>query len=1005
MRLLRGFVRVVLVATAALWASASFGQTTTASLRGTIRSQEGRPVADVIVRARSLESGRVRAAVSDALGKYRFDLIQPGTWMIWAQVPGSPAGAEREVTLGLLQTVVLDITVGPVAEETVTVVAQRPLIDPLQTGGVLRIDGEQAAELPLAGRVVTDLALLDSAVASSAPGDFFGERGTVFTVNGQSGRANTFLVDGMDNNDQTSNTSMNAPFSQLVIREFVVETRNFAPEFGRASGGILNIITERGSNENTGELFFQGIAPRLSETGDFVSMLPNQERLDGKPERLQTGLRLGGPLVRDRAFWFFAYEHRESDEVVPFTGVDRDGLPGGWTVAPGRGDSAFFRSDFNLGDSQLMVRLSLDDSETNDLLVAGRRTPEAGFELDEQDLQLAASLTTPLSGTVFNEARLLYGTSTFDQAANSDRPGVERPSGIFGGNSLNGQARDEIRLQLVENLTWLKGNHTAKFGFDILRSTTEVRTRFNPNGNFLYDTDLPYEPGDCLPPRDLNVSQVDPNDLFKPIPCDGDPNIDDDGDGILNEPGIIGTYPVVYSLVLPGRSSATLRDARFGLFIQDSWQATPSFLLEYGLRYDLSTYTLPRGASVSSTIRNGGAKRDTNNVAPRASFSWAPGDEGRFILRGGAGIFYDKLVMSFPAVAAITSGTEIGLIFPQGFAFEITEDLVEQIGVDVLKQGLVFPKNLILRFSTGPEMETPYTVQYSLGGEIGFGARGALSATVTRALGYNIPQMVDLNPVVNPRPLTFPTHANDTVNVGSLATIVTEGRSWYSALDLGWRWRGRANWYRAGYTWSKALDTGPDPLKGGIYLPPSADNLDAERGRADGDRRHRFTLSGGTHLPIWDLRLSGIVQAATGIPFNVTTGNDDNMDGFATDRPDGVARNTGADTNLKQVNALRKNAGLKPVSDLEEPYFLQVDLRVAKPFAVRGGRNPLELFLQVFNLFDRTNGGPVEGSVLSRNFGEPVGMLGPPRTVELGFHLGFGAPPDAPPTPALEPGE
>src|SRR5262249_19520790 len=158
-------------------------------------------------------------------------------------------------------------------------------------------------------------------------------------------------------------------------------------------------------------------------------------------------------------------------------------------------------------------------------------------------------------------------------------------------------------------------------------------------------------------------------------------------DGVIDEPGIIGTYPVVYQLI-EGRPAATLRDTRAALFAQDTWRAGSKLVLDYGLRYDVSTFTLPASAAVPSKVPNGGDGSDRNNVAPRLGLAWTPDAAGKWVVRAGAGIFYDKIVLGFPAVAAITSGTQIGLIFPQGFTFEINEKVVEQVGVKTLKQGL-----------------------------------------------------------------------------------------------------------------------------------------------------------------------------------------------------------------------------------------------------------------------------------------------------------------------------
>jgi hypothetical protein len=961
-------------------------QSTSGSLTGVVHGLDGLPLPGATVLARSEETGTERAARTDAEGRYRIDLLSPGIWTISARLGDGNPGPPQTVAVALQQTVVLDLTIAPLVSETVTVSAPTPVLDRERTGGELSIRGMAAADLPIAGRQVTDLALLDASVRPSAPTDFYGEWGTVFIINGQSGRANSFLVDGLDNNDLTSNTTLNAPFSAQVIREFKVLTHQFAPEFGRASGGIVNIITRQGTNDRTLDVFAQGITRGLSHPGEFVESLPNPSGMEETGGRFQAGFALGGPFRRDKSFYFLSYEHGEKSAVAPFTGVGRDGIAGGIEEQPATEDNLFFRADMAVGESgTLMLRASGDTRSAEGLRVSGRNTPETGFAAEEQDAQVVAALTTVISPTLMNEARLLVGTSGFEQDANSSRPGVDRPSGVFGGNNLNYQERDEDRLQLVDNVTWQAGRHTWKFGVDAIRSHTDIETRFNPNGNFYYATDRPFEPSDC---GNLDTSEVDLDNPYNPVYCFGDPNgIDDDGDGVVDEQGVIGTYPVFYQLI-DGAPKAAIRDTRLGLFGQDTWQAGSRWVLTYGLRYDLSTFRLPESLSVPSFIPNGGAPVDTNNLAPRGAFTFTPDEAGKWLVRGGAGIFYDKIVFSFPAVAAITSGTQIGLILPQGFAIELTEDLVEELGIDVIKEALVFPPQLILRFSTGTTLDTPYSVVYNLGLERATGDHGTIFAGATRSLGYHQTLSRDLNPVIGEDAQGAPVHIDTTV--GSIAAFVSEGRTWYSGLDLGWRWRGRRNWLSFSYTLSKALDMGPDPLQGGFYLPPTTD-LRAEKARSDNDRRHRITLAGTAVLPWGGIVTSWVLQGASGAPFNVTTGNDDNLDGFLTDRPAGVGRNTGASTSLAAVNALRAvpYLNLAPVTHIDEPTSVQLDLRVAKPFSLGGNGRRGQAFLQVFNVFDRWNGGPVDGVATSRTFGQAIGQTGPPLTAEVGFALSF----------------
>lgn len=978
-------------------------QSVSGALSGRVLDAASHPVAAAVVQVRHEDTGAVRSAISGDDGAWRLEGLDPGSWTVVARGPDGTASASRSVVVALQREVRVELVLGAGLTESVEVRADAPLVDPQQVGGRLRILGEQTDALPVVGRDATSLALLDASVRTAEPGNFFGERGSPFILNGQSGRSNAFLVDGLDNNDQTSGTSVNAFFSQQVIREFVVLTSQYAPEFGRATGGVLNIVTRQGTNEFEGDAFVQGTSDGWNRSGPLVDALPDRGGPE-TPTRLQTGFRLGGPFKKDRAFYFLAYELQTADEIALWSGIDRDGIAGGRVVAPNRSDNLFFRTDFNLSERHdLMVRLSVDDRETRQVNVGGRFTPEAGFGLDESDVQLAATWTTYVSANLLNEVRFLVGTSSFLQRANSERPGAERPSGIFGGNNLSYQDRDEERVQLVENLTWVSGDHTFKFGVDVTRSRTAVDTRFNPTGNFLYTTDDPFDPGDCL---DLIASQVDPENPKAPIPCSGDGN----GNGIPDEPGFIYTYPLVYQFIF-GEPSIRLDDTRFGVFAQDSWRPSEAWRFDYGFRYDVGSYRLPASARVDSAIPNGGADRDTDDIAPRLGFTWTPGGRGATVIRGGAGVFHDKLVLAFPAVAAVTSGTEIGLLFPQGLTFELTEEVVEQFidqfGYDafrdVVENDLVFPEDLTLRFSTATELETPYTVQYNLGLEQRLGRRSAIRANVVRTLGYHLPRMRDLNPVTSLSPpcrdddgnvvpgdlscVGIPVHRDP--DVGSIAAITTTGRSWYSALETGYRWRGERSWASLSYTWSKALDTGPDPLKGGIYLPPDSDDLRSEKGRSDHDRRHRVVLSGEGPLPWWNLRGSIVAQYMSGAPFNVTTGLDENVDGINSDRPEGVGRNSGESTSLDAVNVIRAEEGLPPVEGLAEPSLLQVDVRLTWPFALRGGDNTGELFLQVFNLFDRFNGGAVEGRVTSRDFGRAVAQVGPPRTLEVGLRLGF----------------
>jgi hypothetical protein len=149
-------------------------------------------------------------------------------------------------------------------------------------------------------------------------------------------------------------------------------------------------------------------------------------------------------------------------------------------------------------------------------------------------------------------------------------------------------------------------------------------------------------------------------------------------------------------------------------------------------------------------------------------------------------------------------------------------------------------------------------------------------------------------------------------------------------------------------------------------------------------------ISGQAGIPLLGgLGVSTVFQAASGVPFNVTTGKDENLDGILSDRPKGLGRNTGADTPLDVVNRRRARAGLGSVDSLSEPNFAQMDLRIWKPIARKSGRGEADFYIQIFNVFDRDNAGAIEGRITARDFGEPIGQAGPARTFELGLKAGF----------------
>jgi hypothetical protein len=696
---------------------------------------------------------------------------------------------------------------------------------------------------------------------------------------------------------------------------------------------------------------------------------------------------VSGPLRRDRSFYLLAYEENDGDELIPFVGVQEDGTPGGRFLAPQDDRNAFLKLDWVPSpEHHADLRLSWDDAEVGGVNVGGRVTPEAGHVIEETDYQIAASLTSVFGTSWVHEIRVLGARSTTGQRANSSLPGVDRPSGIFGGNHLQVQDREERRLQLVDNVSWFRGRHSVKFGLDVQQVRVGISTAFSPEGLFLYGTDRPFEPGDN------GLGGI------------GEVGVDDDQDGTTDELPDYDTYALVYQRI-GGNPSGTFDDTLFALFVQDQVALSSRLRLTYGLRYDLDTFELGAEYAIHPGPPNGGAPADRDNLAPRVSLTWTPRES--LLVRGGAGMFYDKVVLGFPAVSSITGQQTLGLAFIGPLQIPCNEDLDRNNCRQVLEDLLVSDPRFSLYFTTGHELNTPYTVQASVGLEARVARSTVLSAGAVGARGHHIPLLQDINPVTefflidNDPGRQFPIHRYE--EIGSIASFETMGNSWYSALDLSLVRQEGPFRFRVSYALSRSEDEGPDPLRGGIALPPDSDDIPGERARSDNDQRHRLVISGRWDSPLWGLVVSPVITYASGMPFSVEVSEDLNGDGLDNDRPCEaydptqpctgsnvrwrLPRNSGEDTPLSLVNGLRSEAGLPPVEELEEPDFLQVDLRVSRTFSIK--RTAVEGFLQVINLLDRFNGGPVDGRISSRTFGQPIGLMGPPRTAEMGLRVSF----------------
>ncbi len=310
----------------------AMGQSTSGEISGIVTDSQAQPLPGATVRAMAKERGFSRRATVDGLGRFRLLQLPPGNYTVEAELPGFRTARFAEVRLRLQQTLRLVIELELELTHTIVVETERSMLDVSETTRMGLVETETLETLPFTGRIYTDLALLFPGVFSAAPGTFLAERPAVLTFSGQGARSNSFLVDGLDNNDDSFGARSNSSLSQEVIQEFRVLRNNFDAEFGRAAGGVLNVITRSGSNKLEVKSFAQVMPEDTGAWNRYYRQLADGEEESLRSlSRRQAGIFVSGPIVRNQAFFLVNYEETHETSPVGFQGAEfrRDPEPGG----------------------------------------------------------------------------------------------------------------------------------------------------------------------------------------------------------------------------------------------------------------------------------------------------------------------------------------------------------------------------------------------------------------------------------------------------------------------------------------------------------------------------------------------------------------------------------------------------------------------------------------------------------------------------------------------------
>jgi outer membrane receptor protein involved in Fe transport len=955
-------------------------QANSGNIEGRVLDPNGAAVPNASVTATNQQTGFEKTATGNDEGTFSIILLPPGVYTVRVIASGFSQSVTEDVRVTVGSRVPLDVTL-PVggATATVTISAPVPLVETTQTAVSTTINQTSIDNLPINGRNFQDFATLSPAVVRDP-------RGGDLSVGGQRGTFNSVQVDGVDNNNTFFGQAFGRggvrppyQFSEESVQEFQVNQNGFSAEFGRAGGAVINVVTKSGTNDFHGGAFLYFRDEALNANDPIVKA--NQFRA-GQPNRRaklqikQFGARLGGPISKNRAFFFFTYDGQRANvpQVMDVpniatapSSVQNVLLPKIHIYEIGRKQDVFLgKTDIKVNDrNQLVFRFNHQNfngknNENNGPLSAEEHSGDSNVRSDT----FSTTLTSTLTNTIVNEFRFQFARDKEPGLANSEAPEAVIGTGAgtnlsIGRNNFSPRETTIKRFQFIDNVSILRGRNNWKFGLD-----------------FNFDRIFNFFPG-----------------LFS-------------GSYTFPSYASFGTNtPTAYTQNFAGAGTTggtTHPDlSEYAFFAQDEFRYNSKLTLNLGLRYDYQGMACPPVKNPDPLLAVFGldtstCPKDKNNFAPRAGFSYAINEET--VIRGGFGLYYNRT----PAIVVGTAHSQNGI--------QVTG--INLNAAQITAAGLVYPTILTAPpagttanpnlFVFAEDYVQPYIEQGRIGFERQFAKNFSFSATYLYYHGLHLTRTRDIN--LQP-PTAFPRTGPDGVvytfqrfsstrpttvirptgqQYNRLSIFESSARSVYNGLALQVTKRlSRGFQFLASYTWSKAKDERPDQT----IVVVGADDAKivenqlspgADYGRSDTDIPHRFVFS-----PVYDwgkiawtdnsvaralfsdYTISSIVQFQSGTPYSALVSGDPNNDGNrATDRLPGTVRN-----------------------QFTSPSIYQFDARLTRSLKF-GESMRVRLILEAFNVFNRANVATVNntyfvysgGAAGTLSFPSALSAFGTPRT-------------------------
>ena len=937
-------------------------QATTGTIQGTIVDPNGAVVSGATVTVKNVETGFERTVTTNSDGFFTAPLLPLGRYRVTTDASGfSKSILENvDVTVGQTLSLKIDMAIGS-ATVTVDVSAEPDAVDTARTELSTQINERSVENLPINRRDFSRFALLTPGVSIVQ-----GPDGDEITINGQKGIQNNVSIDGADSNnpffgEQRGGQRPAFTISLESVKEFQVVPVGASAEFGRSSGGFINAVTKSGTNKFSGAAFLFFRNQTLSgQNQDAVDAgLPTEDFTN-----YQFGGNVGGPIKKDRAFFFLAYERNDGKSSKPnfidprlvtifatrFNSPGEQGIINRTNVA----DVLLGKVDIQLNkDNLLTMRHNYSRAEqvngTFDVPTWG--TSANGRETDNSN-SFIGQLVTNFSANLLNEFRF--------QWAKEERPrfydGPDLPDttiGTFAGDISYRFGRpfflpvpsDDVRLQFTDNFTVIRGNHAVKFGADFNRTKVSQTFIGFARGRYIF--------ADGTIDGAINgfinyINGVNANALqlylqFAPI-----------GNRTVEEAGT-----QAYSTIEPG------------IYVQDNWQVRRNLTLNLGFRweaqYQPDPITDPTQTRYGQFLNDARFPSDgtipdfTDGYSPRLALSWSPGNDGKTAIRLGAGLYYARIPGLVVAGPRNTDGVIAGNIFFANFLCSgsapggvgglggcpVYPGIVPTTGFNPFNPGIaVFERNF----------KNPRTIQYSASIErevfrntsFLFAYNFAKTDRLTRFVNRNDPRLYNGIAIFE--------RANGS-GVGEIRSTESSAKSLYQGLTFTLNKR-FANRYQFQVNYLLSFDKSDDDNERDPFTFRYADprDLSAEYGYSDRDQRHRFNAFATFLLP-YEINISPIIQFRSAQPTSVT--------------------NRGTFPNLVQRNTLRL-----------ENEFLTFDFRASKGFKITETVS-IEGIFEAFNLFNNRNQRSLPRPLTFNFDGTVSAGFGEPRQAQVGVRLKF----------------